>query len=86
MERMASSKYRDFIERALPSDLLAGNRHVGFAAVTGGDAPGIWGKPNWSFKAGIYQHQFRRRQSPRPHHGRRRRYQCGDTRRQFRLP
>jgi phosphate-selective porin OprO and OprP len=58
MERMASSKYRDFIERALPSDLLAGNRHVGFAAVTGGDAPGIWGKPNWSFKAGIYSTSF----------------------------
>jgi phosphate-selective porin OprO and OprP len=58
MERMASSKYRDFIERALPSDLLAGNRHVGFAAVTGGDAPGIWGKPNWSLKAGIYSTSF----------------------------
>jgi phosphate-selective porin OprO and OprP len=58
MERMASSKYRDFIERALPSELLAGNRHVGFAAVVGGDAPGIWGNPNWSFKAGIYSTSF----------------------------
>jgi len=58
MERMASSKYRDFIERALPSDLLAGNRHVGLAAVTGGDAPGIWGKPNWSLKAGIFSTSF----------------------------
>lgn len=58
MERMASSKYRDFIERALPSDLLAGNRHVGFAAATGGDAPGLFGKPNWSAKAGIYSTSF----------------------------
>src|SRR4029077_8750785 len=58
IERASSSKYRDFIERALPADLLAGNRHVGFAAVTGGDAPGIWGKPNWSFKAGIYSTSF----------------------------
>src|ERR1700730_3477039 len=58
IERAASSKYRDFIERALPSDLLAGNRHVGFAAVTGGDAPGILGKPNWSLKAGVYSTSF----------------------------
>ncbi|MGH6842189.1 MAG: porin, partial [Methylocella sp.] len=58
IERASSSKYRDFIERALPGDLLAGNRHVGFAAVTGGDAPGIFGKPNWSFKAGIFSTSF----------------------------
>jgi Phosphate-selective porin O and P len=58
LERTNSAKYRDFIERALPSDLLAGNRHVGFAAVTGGDAPGILGNPNWSFKAGIYSTSF----------------------------
>ncbi len=54
LERMASSKYRDFLERAFGSDVLAGNRHIGFAAVVGGDAPGILGKPNWSFKAGIF--------------------------------
>jgi phosphate-selective porin OprO and OprP len=58
IERASSSKYRDFIERALASDLLAGNRHVGFAAVTGGDAPGLWGKPNWSLKAGIFSTSF----------------------------
>jgi phosphate-selective porin OprO and OprP len=58
IERASSSKYRDFIERAFASDLLAGNRHVGFAAVTGGDAPGIWGKPNWSLKAGIFSTSF----------------------------
>lgn len=58
VERSASSKYRDFIERALPSDLLAGNRHVGFAAATGGDALGILGKPNWSAKAGIFSTSF----------------------------
>src|ERR1700730_3014091 len=58
IERASSSKYRDFIERAFASELLAGNRHVGFAAVTGGDAPGIWGKPNWSLKAGIFSTSF----------------------------
>ncbi len=51
---MASSKYRDFMERAFGSDVLAGDRHIGFAAVTGGDAPGTLGKPNWSLKAGIF--------------------------------
>jgi phosphate-selective porin OprO and OprP len=58
MERANSSNYRDFIERALPADLLGGNRHVGFAAITGGDAPGIFGKPNWMAKAGIYSTSF----------------------------
>ena len=38
---MASSKYRDFIERGLASDLLGGNRHIGIAAETGGDD--VWG-------------------------------------------
>ncbi|MGH8525503.1 MAG: OprO/OprP family phosphate-selective porin, partial [Gammaproteobacteria bacterium] len=32
----------------------APNRHIGFAAATGGDAPGILGKSNWSLKGGIY--------------------------------
>lgn len=55
MERMASSKYRDFIERGLASDLLVGNRHVGIAAVAGGDDVwGFYGKPTWSFKTGLY--------------------------------
>jgi len=49
-----SSKYRDFIERAMADDLFRGNRHIGLAAVTGGDAPGLLGQPNWSFKSGIY--------------------------------
>ncbi|HMK90087.1 MAG TPA: porin [Methylocystis sp.] len=54
LERTNSSKTRDFIERAQPSDLLAGNRHLGFAAAAGGYAPGFLGKPNWSAKAGVY--------------------------------
>src|ERR1700730_17240429 len=54
LERTNSSLYRDFIERALASDLLAGSRHIGLAAVTGGAAPGILGKSNWSAKAGIF--------------------------------
>src|ERR1700730_9394172 len=59
MERMASSKYRDFIERSLPSDLLAGNRHVGIAANVGGDDVwGLYGKPTWSFKTGLYSTSF----------------------------
>jgi phosphate-selective porin OprO and OprP len=59
MERMASSKYRDFIERALPSDLLAGNRHVGLAIETGGDDVwGFYGKPTWSLKGGLYSTSF----------------------------
>jgi hypothetical protein len=36
------------------SDLLAGNRHIGFAAITGGAAPGLIGNSNWSFKSGIF--------------------------------
>src|ERR1700730_2210418 len=55
LERSVSSaKYRDFIERSQAGDLLAGNRHIGIAAVTGGEAPGILGKSNWSAKAGIF--------------------------------
>ena len=55
MERMASSKYRDFIERGLASDLLGGDRHIGIAVATGGeDVWGLMGKPNWSFKTGLY--------------------------------
>jgi phosphate-selective porin OprO and OprP len=54
LERTNSSLYRDFIERALASDLLAGDRHIGFAAITGGAAPGILGKSNWSAKGGIF--------------------------------
>src|SRR3984893_6827570 len=54
LERTNSSLYRDFIERALASDLLAGSRHIGLAAVTGGAAPGLVGKSNWSAKAGIF--------------------------------
>jgi hypothetical protein len=55
LERSASSnKYRDFIERSGAGELLGGNRHIGLAAVTGGDAPGLLGTPNWSFKGGIF--------------------------------
>src|ERR1700731_4331353 len=55
LERSVSSaKYRDFIERSQAGDLLAGNRHIGIAAVTGGEAPGLLGNPNWSAKAGIF--------------------------------
>src|ERR1700730_18441593 len=38
LERTNSSLYRDFIERALASDLLAGSLQIGLAAVTGGAA------------------------------------------------
>src|SRR3984893_15501250 len=59
LERSVSSaKYRDFIERSQAGDLLAGNRHIGIAAVTGGEAPGILGKSNWSAKAGIFSTSF----------------------------
>ena len=54
LERTVSSKYRDFVERSLGSDLFGGDRHIGFAAVVGGDAPGFLGKSNYSFKAGIF--------------------------------
>jgi phosphate-selective porin OprO/OprP len=54
LERSNTSNYRDFIERALPSDLLAGNRHIGLAAITGGAAPGLLGSSNWSFKSGLF--------------------------------
>jgi phosphate-selective porin OprO and OprP len=53
LERTQSSNFRDFIERALPSDLLAPNRHIGAAATVGGLAPGI-GIPNWSLRAGVF--------------------------------
>jgi phosphate-selective porin OprO and OprP len=53
LERTQSSNFRDFIERALPSDLLAPNRHIGVAATVGGLAPGI-GIPNWSLRAGVF--------------------------------
>jgi phosphate-selective porin OprO and OprP len=54
LERTNTSNYRDFIERSLPGDLLAGNRHIGLAAITGGPAPGLIGYSNWSFKTGIF--------------------------------
>jgi phosphate-selective porin OprO/OprP len=38
----------------LASDLLSPSRHIGFAAATGGDAPGILGKSNWTAKGGIF--------------------------------
>jgi phosphate-selective porin OprO and OprP len=53
LERTQSSNFRDFIERALPSDLLAPNRHIGVAATVGGLAPGI-GVPNWHLRAGVF--------------------------------
>lgn len=53
LERTQSSNYRDFIDRALPSDLLAPSRHLGFAATVGGLAPG-YGVPNWQLRAGIF--------------------------------
>jgi phosphate-selective porin OprO and OprP len=53
LERTQSSNFRDFIERALPSDLLAPNRHIGVAATVGGLAPGI-GIPNWHLRAGLF--------------------------------
>ena len=59
MERMASSKYRDFLDRAQAADLLAGNRHVGIAANVGSDNVwGFYGKPTWSFKTGLYSTSF----------------------------
>ncbi len=54
LERSSSSKYRDFIERAMADDVLGGNRHIGLSAVTGGDAPGLLGKPVWNIKSGIF--------------------------------
>jgi hypothetical protein len=55
LERSASStKYRDFIERSGAGELIGGNRHISFAAVTGGDAPGLLGKPNSTLKGGIF--------------------------------
>jgi phosphate-selective porin len=54
LDRSQTANYRDFIERALPSDLLAGNRHIGFAAISGGAAPGLVGNSNWTAKGGIF--------------------------------
>jgi phosphate-selective porin OprO and OprP len=54
LERINSFLYVDFIERALASDLLSPSRHLGFAAATGGAAPGLYGDPNWSLKGGIF--------------------------------
>jgi phosphate-selective porin OprO/OprP len=58
LERQNSSKYRDFVERALASELLTGNRHLGLAVVTGGEAPGLFGIPNWTGKAGIFSTSY----------------------------
>jgi phosphate-selective porin OprO and OprP len=54
IDRTTFAKNRDFAEPALPADLLTPNRHIGFAAVTGGDAPGVFGRPNFSLKGGIF--------------------------------
>jgi phosphate-selective porin OprO and OprP len=54
IDRTTFAKNRDFVERALPADVLVGNRHIGIAAVTGGDAPGLFGVPNWSLKGGVF--------------------------------
>lgn len=54
VDRMTFARNRDFIDRALPADVIVGNRHLGFAAVTGGDAPGLYGRPNFSLKGGIF--------------------------------
>jgi phosphate-selective porin OprO and OprP len=55
LERSASStKYRDFIERSGAGELMGGNRHIDLAAVTGGDAPSLLGKPNWNLEGGIF--------------------------------
>jgi phosphate-selective porin OprO/OprP len=53
LERSNSSNFRDFIERALPSDLLAPSRHLGLSATVGGLAPGI-GVPNWYMSGGVF--------------------------------
>jgi phosphate-selective porin OprO/OprP len=58
LERQNSSKYRDFLERALASELLTGNRHLGLAVVTGGEAPGLYGVPNWTGKAGVFSTSY----------------------------
>jgi phosphate-selective porin OprO/OprP len=58
LERQNSSKYRDFLERALASELLTGNRHLGLAVVTGGEAPGLYGIPNWTAKAGVFSTSY----------------------------
>jgi phosphate-selective porin OprO/OprP len=59
LEGMASSRYKDFIERAFVSDLWRGDRHVGIAATTGGDGVcGPYGKPTWSVNGGVYSASF----------------------------
>src|SRR5262249_10244107 len=54
ISRMTFARNRDFMELSFATDVLPGNRHIGAAAVTGGDAPGLIGKPNWSFKGGVF--------------------------------
>jgi phosphate-selective porin OprO/OprP len=54
LERTNSFLYVDFIERSLPSDLLAPSRHITVAAATSGPAPGFIGDPNWNLKDGIF--------------------------------
>lgn len=46
LEELTSSKYIDFIERALPSDAFSPGRHVGVSAGAHGE--------NWSAKFGVY--------------------------------
>lgn len=54
LARYSPIPYQDFIERPLAGDLLTPSRHIGLAAAVGGDAPGIFGNPNWSLKGGIF--------------------------------
>ena len=50
LEFTASSRYRDFIERAMAVDAIAPNRHLGAAI-------GAYGE-NWSAKGGIFTTSF----------------------------
>ncbi|HET6374508.1 MAG TPA: porin, partial [Methylocella sp.] len=54
LERINSLLSTVFMERPLPIDALTPSRHIGFAAITGGDAPGLAGTPSWSLKGGIF--------------------------------
>lgn len=51
LEAVASSKFRDTIERPMAVDAIAPARHIGAAF-------GMFGKENWSFSAGIYTLSF----------------------------
>ncbi|WP_363347650.1 porin [Methylocystis echinoides] len=51
LEALASSKYRDTIERPLAVDAIAPFRHIGIAA-------GMIGKDNWTAHFGIYSLSF----------------------------